>query len=315
MSTTTKRRQDASAFPAALRPIIEQGFLDREFEHSMQNRPGYRMVAERKEFSAGIGETITMARDGLSARGNGVTETYTLSLDHYVATTDLNMVTNRIGIASQFLLNAAINGEQAARSLDELARFALFRAYLKPATTRKLDSSLTMGALVDAVSDLRALSIPTLDGVYNCYLDPISARQLFADHGFRQLFQGATSANQVFRKGMINDTLGLRFIPVSEHLVEPHPTLAGAVLRRAVVCGAGVLVEGQFAGMDAEDVAPKDAITSIIDGVCMVTREPIDRLGQIIAQAWYWIGGFGAVAEIVDGEREYRRALVLEHVG
>ena len=24
----------------------------------------------------------------------------------------------------------------------------------------------------------------------------------------------------------------------------------------------------------------------------MVTREPIDRLQQIIAQSWYWIGGF-----------------------
>ena len=49
--------------------------------------------------------------------------------------------------------------------------------------------------------------------MYNCYLDPVSARQLFADPDFKQLFQGATSANQVFRQGMTNDFLGLRFIP------------------------------------------------------------------------------------------------------
>ena len=39
------------------------------------------------------------------------------------------MVTSRVGIASQFLQNAYVNGEQAARSLDELARNALFSGY------------------------------------------------------------------------------------------------------------------------------------------------------------------------------------------
>ena len=53
-------------------------------------------------------------------------EQYTLTINHYAATTDLNMVTSRVGIASQFLQNAYVNGEQAARCLDELARNALF---------------------------------------------------------------------------------------------------------------------------------------------------------------------------------------------
>ena len=132
-------------FPAALLPIIQQGFLEREFEAALTSRLGYRMCADRQEFAVGIGETLTKTRAGLKPSmttplapatntnlDNGLTsstagvEQFTITLNHYAATTDLNMVTSRVGIASQFLLNAAINGEQAARSLDELARNALF---------------------------------------------------------------------------------------------------------------------------------------------------------------------------------------------
>ena len=58
-----------------------------------------------------------------------------------------------------------------------------------------------MAGLLNAVATLRLNAVPEIDGVFNCYLDPVSARQLFADNDFRQLFTGATSANQVFRRG------------------------------------------------------------------------------------------------------------------
>ena len=77
------------------------------------------------------------------------------------------------------------------------------------------------------MSKLRLNAVPEIDGAYNCYLDPVSARQLFADADFRQLFQGATSTSQVFRQGMVNDFLGLRFVPTTEAYVQPHPTLGG----------------------------------------------------------------------------------------
>ena len=98
---------------------------------------------------------------------------------------------------------------------------------------------LTMSCFLDAVAKLRLSAVPEIDGVYNCYLDPVSARQLFADPDFKQLFQGATSANQVFRQGMTNDFLGLRFIPTTEAFVQPHPTLAGLMVRRPIICGQG----------------------------------------------------------------------------
>jgi len=434
--------------PAALLPIIQQGFLEREFEAALTSRLGYRMCADRQEFAVGIGETLTKTRAGLKPSmttplapatntnlDNGLTsstfgvEQYTITLNHYAATTDLNMVTSRVGIASQFLLNAAINGEQAARSLDELARNALFNPYfggntrvrvtlssagpalavddirgfqyafvngvqtpvggsasltvavgsnsytaisaapdasnsssapngisgvltfsssvsiadgtignavtaatassiMRPnnrTTTTGITSVdvLDMSTLLNAVAQLRLNAVPEIDGAYNCYLDPVSARQLFSDSAFRQLFTGATSANQVFKRGMVNDFLGLRFIPTTEAYVQTHPTLSGALIRRPIVVGQGALIEGDFAGMAEADVAPADSIISVVDGVAMVTREPIDRLQQIIAQSWYWIGGFCAPSDTTTNpttvptatNANFKRAVMIEHLG
>lgn len=435
-------------FPSALQPIIQQGFLEREFDTALRSRLGYRACADREDIAVGIGETITKTRAGLKPAvttpvppasntnlDNGLTPTtwsveqYTITMNHYAATTDLNMVTSRAGIASQFLQNAYVNGEQAARSLDELARNALFAAYLggntrvrtslgSPgpviavddvrgfqstfvngvqqtisssfpltvtigsnvynATATTVDvtnvstapggvsgtitlsgnvtvadgasgssvlasnaatvvrplqrtntlqltaaDTLTMGSLLDAVAKLRLNAVPEINGAYNCYLDPVSARQLFADPDFKQLFQGATSANQVFQKGMTNDFLGLRFVPTTETFVQPHPSLTGLMVRRPIICGAGALVEGDYSGLAASDVAPADSIVSVVNGVAMVTREAIDRLQQIIAQSWYWIGGFCAPSDTTTNpttiptatNAAFKRAVIVEHIG
>ena len=133
-----------------------------------------------------------------------------------------------------------------------------------------------MSCLLDAVTKLRMNAVPEIDGAYNCYLDPVSSRQLFADPDFKQLFQGATSANQVFKNGMTNDFLGLRFVPTNEAFVQNHPTLSGLMVRRPVICGRGALIEGDFAGMATLDIAPTNSIITMVDGIAMVTREAID---------------------------------------
>ena len=103
-------------FPAALQPIIQQGFLEREFEEALHSRLGYRAVADREEFAVGIGETLTKTRAGLKPSvtvpispstntnlDNGLTpqtfsvEQYTITINHYAATADLNMVTSPRG--------------------------------------------------------------------------------------------------------------------------------------------------------------------------------------------------------------------------
>jgi hypothetical protein len=122
---------------------------------------------------------------------------------------------------------------------------------------------------------------------------------------------------------MVNDFLGLRFIPTTETYVQPHPSLAGLMVRRPIVCGRGALIEGDFAGMAANDVAPADSIVTIVDGIAMVTREPVDRLQQIIAQSWYWIGGFCAPSDTTTNpgtiptatNAAFKRAVIIEHAG
>jgi hypothetical protein len=435
-------------FPASLQPIIQQGFLEREFAQALRSKLGYRACAERVDIAVGIGETLTKTRAGLKPSvtiplvpatntnlDNGLTPTtwgveqYTITINLYAATMDLNMVTERVGIASQFLQNAYVNGEQAGRSLDELGRNALFGAYLGGNTRVRISLSsagpavsvddvrgfqvtfvngvqqpvsstapmtvtiganaytlvaaaldttnvstspnglsgiltlssnvstsdgtagntvmaasgaiivrpsqrtntslilasdtLSMSCLLDAVAKLRMNAVPEIDGAYNCYLDPVSSRQLFADPDFKQLFQGATSANQVFKNGMTNDFLGLRFVPTTEAFVQNHPSLSGLMIRRPVICGLGALIEGDFAGTATQDVAPADSIISMVDGIAMVTREAIDRLQQIIAQSWYWIGGFCAPSDTTTNattvptatNAAYKRAVIVEHVG
>ena len=183
---------------------------------------------------------------------------------------------------------------------------------------------LTMSVLLDAVADLRNNAVPDIDGAFNCYLDPKSARQLFADPDFRQLFQSATSANDVFRKGLVSDMLGLRFMPTTEVYVQPHPTLANAFVRRPIIVGQGALVEGRpdFLGED-RDGGILNAIVQYEDGIAHITRAPMDRLQQIVAQSWNSVISFCAPSDITTNNTiiptasnaSYKRAVMIEHVG
>jgi len=52
-------------------------------------------------------------------------------------------------------------------------------------------------------------------------------------------------------------------------------------------------------------------------------RAPLDRLQQIVAQSWFWIGGFVAPTDATAtsviipsaGAQYLKRAVVIEHVG
>lgn len=438
-----------SNFPTALQPIIQQGFLEREFQSGLRSVLGFRAVADREPIPNKVGETVTKTRNGLKAPtttplapntntnlDNGLTpsgwtvEQYSLSMNMYGDTIDLNMVTQGVGIASQFVVNANVNGVQAGQSLDRLARNALFDKYLEGNTfvtttlgangatiavddvrgfqqvlvngvvtavsptnklavlvngvahnvqsvtvdgsntstaaaaggksgTLTMDASVliangtlgnavistvapsimrpasrtssralqaadffTMAVVLDAVTQLRNNGVPTIDGRYNCYLDPTSARQLFSDADFKLLYQGATGASTAYAMGMPIDMLGIRFIPTTEAYIQPHATIAGAKVRRPIVVGRGALIEGDFENIAHSDVA-QNAIIEMIDGIAQVVRPPLDRLGQIIAQSWYWIGGFAVPSDLTanttiiptSNNALFKRAVVIEHIG
>lgn len=179
---------------------------------------------------------------------------------------------------------------------------------------------LTMGNVLDGAAYLRRNGVPTVNGMYNLYLDPVSARQFFADPDFKQLFQGATAAVKEFRMGRVVELVDVRVIPTTEAFVQ---TLGTVTVRRPILVGDEALVEGDFEGMGHTDTPDDNAIIDMVDGIVQVTREPLDRLQQIIAQSWYWIGGFTAPTDqtvntnIVPtaSASYYKRGLVIEHAG
>lgn len=435
-------------FPAALQPIIQQGFLERAFQEPLESVLAYRKGAEREEFPNQIGETITKTRAGLKTPvttpstpsantnlDNGITpstwtvEQYTLTINQYDDAIDLNIVSQKVGIEDQFLKNARVNGTQAAQSLDRLARNALFDSYMggqtsvrttlgSPAATIAVDDIrgfqtaltttgqpvavspsnpmtvtvgsnvytlnsatpdgsnvskafrgisgtltfsgnvtvldatagnavtsavsptilraggatttaalvsggfMTMSMALDAVAQLRNNAVPDIDGLYNCHLDPTSARQLFADPDFKQLYQGRGAAME-FRSARVLELLDLRFISTTEAPIQVHPTLSNLKVRRPIVYGSGCLIEGDFAGMSEAVSNDEDDLVDVVDGVVQVTREPLDRLKQIVSQAWFWIGGFTCPTDYTTNAAivptasaaYFKRAVVLETVG
>ena len=180
----------------------------------------------------------------------------------------------------------------------------------------------TMSAVLDAVAYLRRNAVPAINGYYNCHLDPVSARQLFADPDFKQLFQGQ-AASAEYRLGRVIELLDVRFVPTTEAPVQVHPTYSNLNIRRPVIVGEGALIEGGFDGIGALDTGDDNAIIDIVDGVAQVTREPLDRLQQIIAQSWYWIGDFAAPSDFTlnstivptASPAYFKRGVVVEHVG
>jgi len=400
-------------FPSALQPIIQQNYLERAIDNGLESLLGYDQIADIETFPNRIGETITKTRKALKAPvttplnpasntnlDNGLSasswmvEQYTLTINEYADTIDLNIVNEGVGVADQFVKNAYTNSVQALQSRDRLARATLFNAYMgqntrvrttlgAPAATINVDDIrgfqnvlvngvmvavsgantmsvivgsnaytltgaavdvsnvstapggisgtltfssnvtvadatagnqavgqyaptvlrpnarattaaltgtdlLTMSLLLDGVAQLRNNAVPTVNGYYNCYLDNKSARQVFADNDFKLLFQGQ-HASQEFKAGKVIELLDIRFIPTTE----AYQQVLGSVnVRRPILCGEGALVRGDFAGNNAMFDGLEEGELIMRDGFRFVAREPLDRLKQIVAQSWSYIGGY-----------------------
>ncbi len=158
--------------PAALQSVIQQNYLERAFQDALRAKLGFRAIADREDFMAGIGESITKTRTGLlpavttplapaanSDITSGLTpqnyavEQYTLAINQYAANMQLNVATSRVAIASLFLRNSVTLAEQAFRSVDTLAANALFNTYLG-GNTRVRTTLGTAGTTI-SVDDIR----------------------------------------------------------------------------------------------------------------------------------------------------------------
>lgn len=154
---------------------------------------------------------------------------------------------------------------------------------------------ITMQDILNAVGTLRSNKVPTIRGKYNAYLDDRQLLGLFKDADFKLLYRGAYQS-EAYTAGQIIELMGVRLIPTTES--PQQASLGAGVIHRCFVCGQGALIEGDFNGQGHSDIAGKNSLVEKLDGVSMVTREPLDRLQQIIAQSWYWIGGFAVPTDI-----------------
>ena len=454
-----------SNFPVSLQPAIQLGFLQHGFQQALRSKLAYRQVADQEIFQTNVGESITKTRIGLLPSAttpinvtavsplagtalkldSGLTpkaqalEQYTIVLNAYGDTLDLNIKAQRVGIADRFVQNAISQGEQAARTMDELARNALFggdssnrggyltgntfvrttlgaagaqvavddvrgflfvpvngvptgvsssaplpvtingNSYLVTAvavdgtnasvtaagtaiqgisgvltlssnvTTTDATAgnpviatiapkiirpngrttasaliatdALTMSNILDAVARLRSNAVPTINGLYNAYVDPSSGRQLFADPDFKQLFQGQ-AFEAAFSSGQVEQPfLGVRFMQTTEAPVYAHPSIAGLYVHNPIVCGQGALVEGNFPIGQDEGIADPVGDATMNDGVRYVVRPPIDRLGEVVTQSWNWDGGFCTPTDITTNattiptatSAALKRACIIQH--
>lgn len=311
-------RKSIENFPAAIQPLLAGGFPEREFRAAMNDHRSYLDCAEYETFDVlEYGSSVTKVRDGLKA---GEKESYTYFIGLYGALVDLKMSVSRVGIASQFLLNAAISGEQAANTLNSLIQnvlHATFKAELITSTIlrpngRKYPEDLnsldmlTEDSLKLAVKQLEDDGIPTIDGFYNCYLDTQSVSQLFARYGFIKRPRRNFST--------VSSSLKLRFIVVPDTFAVEHPRTQNLYIRQTLIVGADAVIMGSYEELPEINADPNRHI-SIVDNVSMVVYGPQKNdPNQTITQSWYWVGGFGAVIDRTDPENPtFKRAVMIEH--
>ncbi len=152
--------------------------------------------------------------------------------------------------------------------------------------------TLTLAEVLTGVATMRSNNVPTVDatGMYHCYMDDQQMRGLYQDPQFQTLYRGAYGS-AAYTTGTVMELLGVRFITTTE--APQQASLGAGAIRRGMLVGQGALIEGDFEGIGAHDVPiDEGALSAMVDGVMMVTREPMDRLRQIVAQSWYWIGGY-----------------------
>lgn len=184
---------------------------------------------------------------------------------------------------------------------SNIATFAMFRA---------------------AVTRLRKMNVPTVNGYYIAHIDPDTEAELFSDPDFKQALQGRVDS-PVYTDLSIGRFGGLDWVRNNE-----CPTVlggsGGAVpVHRPIVLGAGALISAPFDGMvdllgessvgDVPDIAMVDVAPTV--QVARIVRPPQDRLQQIISTSWSWVGDFGIPSDALANSDPalYKRAVVLEH--
>ncbi len=201
-----------TAFPSGLSAALQTGFLNREFEEGLDSALAYRRIATQETVPTRIGETLTRTRKGrniptitpLSGANvnanldNSLTvqsylvEQYTLIMQLYGQTIDVNLIQQEAGIADQAIAAARNNGVAAAQSLERLAKIQLYASYCGGNTfvRSNLGTNTTTTVYVD---DIRGFQYVSNNGA----LVPVSPTYPLACNEFATSQSGVTQTFDV----------------------------------------------------------------------------------------------------------------------
>ena len=173
-----------------------------------------------------------------------------------------------------------------------------------------------------AVARLRKMNVPTLPGgYYTAHIDADTEAELFNDSQFLQALQGRVDS-PIYRDLSIGRFGGLDWV----RNIEAPTVLGGSAgtltVHRPIVLGANALVNAPFdgtgsllTGSGVEDIPEIRSINAApgVD-VELIVRPPKDRLQQVLATTWSWVGDFGVPSDSGSGDSAlYKRGVVIEH--
>ena len=208
---------------------------------------------------------------------------------------------------------------------------------------------LTLNVMINAVQQLRANKIPPhADGYYHVHLPSEGVSQMFEDGHWQRLHQSlpdsdvyrdlaigrAVRANfyentecpNLENSGTLVDTSGGSGVALSSPEIGAEvQNQAGVAVRRTIVTGGGAMYEkyideGEFM-TDAGTTGKIGNFQVVNGGVQVMTnriryimRAPLDRLQQIVGQAWSFSGDWPVPSDGLTGSAaRYKRAVVIEH--
>lgn len=170
------RHDVRSTIPAAIRPMLQNGMLDRMFRDALVPEFLFPQIADSEPWQGGLGDTKTFTRKGLlttvptAVTGSDPSaSTYTLEqwsvvMDQFANSMDTAMLGSSMALANKFLADAETLGINAGQTINEVARNKLYAAYAGGrtwcTTAGTSDTSLIVQS-VNGFSTVQVNGVPT----------------------------------------------------------------------------------------------------------------------------------------------------------
>lgn len=226
-------------------------------------------------------------------------------------------MTLTLGTAAAGVIGAAVIGSNAPVQYRPNARTS--------ASTLVSGDIATLSLFQQAVTRLRSMNVPRVNGAYTAHVHPQTVQELFQDQNFLLAYRGQadSSAYRGFTPGesmgeggeYMGRFSGIDWILNTVTPVATNPS--GVTYYRPIVAGAESLIKAPFENL-ASLVTDREAGGTVqidmVNGVARILRAPLDNFGQVLTSTWSWIGDYTVGTDLLTGDSAtYKRAVVVEH--